>query len=69
MIWGGQSAGQNSWQWSGQTLAGQAAPDGPYTVNLVATDSQGNAVGLTNQASTSMVTGYQAGTNGSWQET
>ena len=66
MIWGGKSAGQNSWQWSGQTLAGQAAPDGPYTVNLVATDSQGNAVGLADQGE-HLPHGHRlpAGTNGS----
>lgn len=61
---GQQTAGAHDFQWNGYTDAGQAAPNGTYTLYLTATDSQGNAVKVSDQTTTARVTGYQKGTDG-----
>lgn len=61
---GEMTAGTHDLQWNGQTNAGQQAPNGTYTLNLVATDSQGNAVKISDQTTTARVTGYQKGSDG-----
>jgi flagellar basal-body rod modification protein FlgD len=61
---GQQTAGAHDYQWTGYTDAGQMAPNGSYTLNLVATDSQGNAVKISDKTTTARVTGYQKGSDG-----
>lgn len=61
---GQQTSGQHDFQWTGYTDAGQMAPNGSYTLNLVATDSQGNAVKISDQTTTARVDGYQKGSDG-----
>ncbi|MBI4797693.1 MAG: flagellar hook-length control protein FliK [Desulfarculus sp.] len=61
---GQQTAGAHDFQWNGYTDAGQVAPNGTYTLYVVGTDSQGNAVKVSDQQITARVTGYQKGTDG-----
>ncbi|MBI5521273.1 MAG: flagellar hook assembly protein FlgD [Desulfarculus sp.] len=61
---GQQTAGAHDFQWNGYTDAGKVAPNGTYTLYVVATNSQGNAVKVSDQQMTAQVTGYKKGTDG-----
>ncbi|MFH1035774.1 MAG: flagellar hook capping FlgD N-terminal domain-containing protein [Pseudomonadota bacterium] len=61
---GQQTSGAHTYQWTGYTDAGQMAPNGAYTLNLIATDTQGNAVTISDRTTTSKVDGYQKGSDG-----
>lgn len=61
---GSLAAGELEFAWDGKTSAGQDAPDGLYRVSLIATDSNGDTVTISDQTVTAMVTGYQKDADG-----
>jgi len=61
---GRQQAGTQSFQWDAKNTANEVVGDGAYQVTFLATDSQGNAVEVTDQTVNSLVTGYQKGADG-----
>ncbi len=61
---GNLSAGENSFIWDGLKSDGSVAPDGTYTVSLLATDSSGSSVTVSDVSTTGVVTGYKIGSDG-----
>ncbi|KMY68956.1 hypothetical protein AAU61_05190 [Desulfocarbo indianensis] len=61
---GYQEAGSQYFQWDAKNTADEVVGDGAYQVTLLATDSQGNAVEVSDQTVNSLVTGYQKGSDG-----
>jgi flagellar basal-body rod modification protein FlgD len=64
---GAMGIGEQEWTWDGLTSYGQAAPDGVYKINILATDSDGNAVKINSQYVSGIVTGFQWDANGNLQ--
>ena len=64
---GRMAAGEQEWTWDGQTSYGQTAPDGIYTINVIATDTDGNAVTINSQYVSGIVTGFQWDADGNLQ--
>lgn len=64
---GAMGVGEQEWTWDGLTSYGQAAPDGVYKINILATDSNGNAVKLNSQYVSGIVTGFQWDADGNLQ--
>ena len=61
------AAGEQEWTWNGQTSYGQTAPDGIYTINIIATDTNGDTVKLNSQNVSGIVTGFQWDADGNLQ--
>jgi flagellar basal-body rod modification protein FlgD len=47
---GATSAGQHSFVWNGENYAGENMPNGPYTLNVMATDANNNSITATVQS-------------------
>ncbi len=58
------AAGTHEVVWDGKTSAGATAPDGTYTAYVIATDTQGNAVSVSNQTVSVVATGYKKDSDG-----
>ncbi|MCA1988850.1 MAG: hypothetical protein LDL07_06860 [Desulfarculus sp.] len=64
---GTMGAGEQEWTWDGLTSYGQVAPDGVYKINIIATDTNGNAVKINSQYVSGIVTGFQWDADGNMQ--
>ncbi len=64
---GTMGAGEQEWTWDGLTSYGQTVPDGVYTINIIATDTDGNAVTINSQYVSGIVTGFQWDSDGNMQ--
>lgn len=60
------SAGSHDFRWNATDLAGQVVDDGSYSVSFVATDGEGNAVGVSDLQTSGVVTGYTKDTSGNF---
>lgn len=61
---GRMASGEQTFIWDGTTSYGQSAPDGTYRISVLATDTDGNAVKVSSQTVTGLVTGYKKGEDG-----
>lgn len=61
---GGTSSGDNYVTWNGTTSDGTAASDGAYTFTIIATNSNGDSVDVSNESALYKITGVESNSDG-----